>query len=403
MSDTECCSEPGFITIGNDYADCGPGSGNCPGGGESGLDQSPLWDCPKAQPDGTGGNCSVFETKTGLGPNPDHVLQIGDGTSHTQAHTHTHKHTVVGEWCLPPPITHKHTQYTQTHTVQSTSLFVHDAESLAQLALLLNRTTDRDLLLQRASLMKVQLLKLWDPTQRFFADRFILTGEFSNKLTPTAVYALLTRAATEEQVRATVLHLTNSSELCVSADFATHNSHACYWGLPSVSRSDISFMKPLSYIYWRGNTWGPMTILTYWSLAEYAKSAGSSSTGIQGVVLEAMAALAKQKEAQMMYHWRLHRHICENYSPYSPDSTLPPGNNQINTECTGVPLTHSHIDTLTHSHTHTLTRSHTHTKAGNFTIGVRSMGCQRFWSSKLLCKAKHNCDTHFGGWNEMHA
>ena len=61
----ECCGAPGFMTIGNDYTNCSATSGNCPGGGESGLDQSPLWDCPNAAPDGSGGNCSVFETKTG--------------------------------------------------------------------------------------------------------------------------------------------------------------------------------------------------------------------------------------------------------------------------------------------------------------------------------------------------
>ena len=29
-----------------------------------------------------------------------------------------------------------------------------------------------------------------------------------------------------------------------------------------------------------------------------------------------MIALAAQKKAQMKWHWREHRHICENYSPY---------------------------------------------------------------------------------------
>ena len=41
------CASPGFITIGDDYSTCSTNlsthPGNCPGGGESGLDQSPLW------------------------------------------------------------------------------------------------------------------------------------------------------------------------------------------------------------------------------------------------------------------------------------------------------------------------------------------------------------------------
>jgi hypothetical protein len=159
-------------------------------------------------------------------------------------------------------------------------------------------------LLARAKAMKAQLRKLWDPSQRYFADKYMTTNTFSTKLTPTAVYPMLGGAevVTEEQASDTVNHLGNASELCVSGAFATAAATAtaaavateaaggggggirdgnmsvngsvsgngrCYWGLPSVSRSDVSFMEPQSYIYWRGNTWGPMTLLTYWALAEY--------------------------------------------------------------------------------------------------------------------------------------
>ena len=164
--------------------------------------------------------------------------------------------------------------------------------------------------------MKAQLRKLWDPSQRYFADLYMTKNTFSTKLTPTAVYPMLGGAevVTEEQASDTVNHLGNASELCVSGAFAAAAATAtaaataaaataavatavateaaggggggigggdsggngsvsgdgrCYWGLPSVSRSDISFMEPQSYIYWRGNTWGPMTLLTYWALAEY--------------------------------------------------------------------------------------------------------------------------------------
>lgn len=71
-----------------------------------------------------------------------------------------------------------------------------------------------------------------------------------------------------------------------------------------------------------------MTLLVYWSLAEVAAEHA-------GVVYGVMAELALQKAAQMMYFWRERRHICENYSPYSPESAVAPGNNQTNHECTG--------------------------------------------------------------------
>ena len=53
------------------------------------------------------------------------------------------------------------------------------------------------------------------------------------------------------------------------------------------------------------------------------------------IVRPMMTALAAQKKAQMMWHWREHRHICENYSPYDPASTVAPGDGQVNSECTG--------------------------------------------------------------------
>jgi hypothetical protein len=43
------CLEPGFITLGNDHENCTSNNSNCGYGGESGLDQSPLWDCPGGQ------------------------------------------------------------------------------------------------------------------------------------------------------------------------------------------------------------------------------------------------------------------------------------------------------------------------------------------------------------------
>merc|ERR1712039_1114758 len=57
-------------------------------------------------------------------------------------------------------------------------------------------------------------------------------------------------------------------------------------------------------------------------------------------VRQARTTLAKQKTSMMMSMWQRKRHICENYSPYSPLSSLPPGDNQKNTECTGWQFYH---------------------------------------------------------------
>jgi hypothetical protein len=41
---------------------------------------------------------------------------------------------------------------------------------------------------------------------------------------------------------------------------------ACYWGLPSVSFDDPAFASPGKFVYWRGNAWAPLAMLTYWGL-----------------------------------------------------------------------------------------------------------------------------------------
>jgi hypothetical protein len=45
---------------------------------------------------------------------------------------------------------------------------------------------------------------------------------------------------------------------------------ACYWGLPSISFDDPAFATPGGFTYWRGHAWGPLAMLTYWSLAHPA-------------------------------------------------------------------------------------------------------------------------------------
>ena len=214
--------------------------------------------------------------------------------------------------------------------------------------------------------MKQQLQKLWDPAQAAFADIYTLSGAFSTRLTPTIFYPLMNRGvATSSQAEALVeRHLTNSSEFCISANYTSDAASPCYWGLPSVAVSDRAFMQPPNYIYWRGLSWGPMSMLTWWALDAFvaqertvncnnsSSSSSSSSSSAPpnsgefshgkktakaalATVEAAKAALAKQKSEMMMSMWRRNRHICENYSPYSPQSIVAPGNDQRNKECTG--------------------------------------------------------------------
>lgn len=288
---SSCCDEPGFISVGNDRAVC-DSPADCVGvyKGESGLDQSPKWDCVGAAPDGSGGDCSGFAV------NGSNVLQFGE--------------------------------------VQSTSLFVADAIALAQLARAVNRTADADKLEARAATMGAQLPRLWDESQKAFADIYAQSGVFSKRLSPTIFYPMMVPGAVSiEQASGLInAHLVNASEFCVTENY-TVNPERCYWGLPSISAADYAYMEPLTYVYWRGETWGPMAMLTYWSLDS------DSALRSEPVVSAARAALAVQKKAQFLDMWDRNRHVCENASPYPSNSSLAPGTNppfnKSNAECTG--------------------------------------------------------------------
>lgn len=113
-------------------------------------------------------------------------------------------------------------------------------------------------------------------------------------------------AASDEQAARLVQGwLLDRERFCIApdGDFAMLHDD-CYWGLPSIQRGDPAF-PPLGY--WRGYTWGPMAMLTYWSVQQYDHVP---------VVRKARKALCKQLTAMMLNMWRRHRHICENFNPH---------------------------------------------------------------------------------------
>jgi len=109
--------------------------------------------------------------------------------------------------------------------------------------------------------------------------------------------------------------LLNSSRFCISpdGDFTGNDPNHCYWGLPSVSADDPTYMSG-RWIYWRGYTWGPMAQLVYWSLQNQSPFLPSLATST--VSNRARKALCRQMKELMLSQWNANRHICENYSPY---------------------------------------------------------------------------------------
>ena len=115
---------------------------------------------------------------------------------------------------------------------------------------------------------------------------------------PPNLYPLLVGAPTDRQVERMVKrYLSNATEFGVEPSTP--------YGMPSIARSSPAF-KDNSY--WRGRSWGPMNMLVYLGLREYAHLP---------VVKGAMADLARQSEATFLVEWNSHHRVMENYNSVS--------------------------------------------------------------------------------------
>ena len=196
------------------------------------------------------------------------------------------------------------THHMQLADVGMSSLFVVEADALAALAVVLNRSADAATLLARATSVRTQITaQMWDSTQGTFVNTFP-NGTHSTRVSPTSFYALAAGAATDAQAsRMATEWALNASRFCLSSTWPDGVADDCYWGLPSISADDPAFP---SLGYWRGYVWGPMAQLTYWSFSAYAHVPE---------VAVARAALVKQMNAMFMDQWRRNRHVCENFAP----------------------------------------------------------------------------------------
>mmetsp|Transcript_16430 Transcript_16430/g.27343 ORF Transcript_16430/g.27343 Transcript_16430/m.27343 type:complete len:215 (-) Transcript_16430:199-843(-) len=147
---------------------------------------------------------------------------------------------------------------------------------------------------------------LWDESCGIFINKFS-NDTFYRVISPTSFYAMQSLATSDLQAtRMAKEWLFNSSRFCLRVISNSEGSQDCYWGLPSISADDPTYLKPGVWNYWRGFTWGPMAILTYWSLQNYAHLPD---------IQQAKGALCGQMEGMMMNQWVANRFICENYDP----------------------------------------------------------------------------------------
>lgn len=176
------------------------------------------------------------------------------------------------------------------------SLYIADANALAEIADVLGRSKDARQLRESSLKYKTTLGELWDPATGIFLNKDLHTGKFNYRLSPTNFYPLLAKVASPDQVDEMVRkHLLNPDE---------------FWGdrvMPAVARSDPAFKDQ---DYWRGRIWGPMNYLVYEGLLNYDTPLAD----------RARQELAKKSSELFLHEWTEKGHVHENYSAVSDDS-----------------------------------------------------------------------------------
>jgi len=167
------------------------------------------------------------------------------------------------------------------------SLYIADCDALASIADSLGRKQEAGELRNRSAQYGTKLESLWSPTAGVFLNKDLHTGEFSNRLSPTNFYPMLSRTATPDQAKSMVeKHLLNPSE---------------FWGqwvIPSIARNDPAFGDQN---YWRGRIWGPMNYLVYLGLRNYDDATVRTE-------------FAQKSFELFMKEWREKGHVHENYN-----------------------------------------------------------------------------------------
>jgi len=133
------------------------------------------------------------------------------------------------------------------------SLLALDAEVLAQLATVLNRSSEARCLSERATHHKRRIAEhLWDKNRGVFANR-LLTGEFVESLAPTSFYPLAAGIGSEQQRRSLIDNYLNAGD-----------KFAGTYRLPSCTRDDPAYADN---VYWRGRIWAPLNYWVYLGLS----------------------------------------------------------------------------------------------------------------------------------------
>ncbi|MDZ7319854.1 MAG: trehalase family glycosidase [candidate division KSB1 bacterium] len=180
---------------------------------------------------------------------------------------------------------------TTTHLLQQADvglmgLYIGDCEALGKIASILGREKEAGELKAREEKYQAKLQTLWDDDFGLFLNKRLDTGELSRRISPTNFYALIGKAATQEQ-----------AERMINEHFYNPKEFWGEWVLPSIARNDPAYT---GRDYWRGSIWAPMNFLVYLGLRNYD-------------LPQTRKDLAKKSNALLLKQWQEKGYVRENY------------------------------------------------------------------------------------------
>jgi len=175
--------------------------------------------------------------------------------------------------------------------VSLNSLYVMDCRALAEIAEVLDKTEEVELLRSRADELQRAIPELWNPDIDFFQNKNWENGEFSDVVAINGFFPLIAKAATDEQaIEVVEKHLLNRDEFWGT------------WAVSTLSRSHTNFGEPGQY--WDGRVWPPVNFLVYIGLRNYSHLPE---------IREATEKLVQNSRELLLHDFNKKRLVRENY------------------------------------------------------------------------------------------
>lgn len=162
-----------------------------------------------------------------------------------------------------------------------------ESNALMELAQIMGREEEALEIKERLSKVSAGLDTLWNEEIGMYCNKDRVTGQFSERLSPTLFYALFDRGVPKERVNR-----------ILQEHFWNENEFMGEYILPMIARNDPAYSDQN---YWRGRIWAPVNFLVYMAL----KKLGCE---------EACKVLADKSNTLLLKEWEEHGHVHENYN-----------------------------------------------------------------------------------------